>query len=240
VVKSAAAEFFSSDHHLYSEGEVEITLRVPKEGPPSRTPVSIKSSGRSTSTARRTGLQPTGPSTFTFQNGSGHPRRHLRPQHARVAHEQRRGGGLESPRPQRQAIKIETQSLSYHEDASQIWLNPWGRLTRENTVVEGNDVTVYLQDDEAGHKIIRKIETTHAHGTDDYPNRKLAYSADYLLVDFDDDGAVRKITHPPPRGWFPPPRLPKPRSRPTAWRWASNPRTSRAFFRMWPPPDTAW
>ena len=98
------------------------------------------------------------------------------------------------PGPNAKPIKIETQRLSYHEAASQIWLNPWGRLTRENTVVEGNDVTVYLQDDDAGHKIIRKIETTHAHGTDDYPNRKLAYSADYLLVDFDDDGAVRKIT----------------------------------------------
>ena len=38
VVKSAAAAFFSSDHHLYSEGEVEITLRVPKEGPPTPHP----------------------------------------------------------------------------------------------------------------------------------------------------------------------------------------------------------
>src|ERR1035437_6524750 len=98
------------------------------------------------------------------------------------------------PGPNAKPIKIETQRLSYHEAASQIWLNPWGRLTRDNTVVEGNDVTVYLQDDDAGHKIIRKIETTHAHGTDDCPNRKLTYSADYLLVDFDDDGAVRKIT----------------------------------------------
>jgi lipopolysaccharide export system protein LptA len=98
------------------------------------------------------------------------------------------------PGPNAKPIKIETQSLGYHEATSQIWLNPWGRLTRENTVVEGNDVTVYLQNDDAGHKVIRKIETTHAHGTDDYPNRKLVYSADNLLVDFDDDGAVRKIT----------------------------------------------
>jgi lipopolysaccharide export system protein LptA len=194
VVKSAAAAFFSTDHHLYSEGEVEITLRVPKEGPPSRTPVSIKSSGVNfdSETYRATTDRP---STFIFQNGNGHstgatydPNTHELQMTADVAVDWNPTG------PNAKPIKIETQRLSYHEAASQIWLNPWGRMTRENTVVEGNDVTVYLQDDDAGHKIIRKIETTHAHGTDDYPNRKLAYSADYLLVDFDDDGAVRKIT----------------------------------------------
>ena len=194
VVKSAAAEFFSADHHLYSEGEVEITLRVPKDGPPSRTLVSIKSSGVNfdSETYR---AETDRPSTFTFQNGDGRstgatydPNTHELQMHSDVEVD------WNPPGPNAKPIKIETQRLSYHEAASQIWLNPWGRLTRENTVVEGNDVTVYLQEDDAGHKIIRKIETTHAHGTDDYPNRKLKYSADYLLVDYDDDGAIRKIT----------------------------------------------
>ena len=194
VVKSAAAAFFSSDHHLYSEGEVEITLRVPKEGPPTRTLVSIKSSGVNfdSETYR---AETDRPSTFTFQNGDG---RSTGATYDPTTHELQMHNDVEvdwnPPGPNAKPIKIETQRLSYHEAASQIWLNPWGRLTRENTVVEGNDVTVYLQEDDAGHKIIRKIETTHAHGTDDYPNRKLAYSADYLLVDYDDDGAVRKIT----------------------------------------------
>ena len=194
VVKSAAASFFSSDHHLFSEGEVEITLRVPKEGPPTRTPVTIKSSGVNfdSETYRATTARP---STFIFQNGAG---RATGATYDPTTHELQMTRDVEvhwnPPGPNAKPIKIETQRLSYHEAASQIWLNPWGRLTRENTVVEGNDVTVYLQDDEAGHKIIRKIETTRAHGTDDYPNRKLAYSADSMLVDFDDDGAVRKIT----------------------------------------------
>ena len=194
VVKSAAASFFSSDHHLYSEGKVEITLRVPKEGPPSRTLVSIQSSGVNfdSETYR---AETTRPSTFIFQNGDG---RSTGATYDPTTHELHMNNDVEvdwnPPGPNAKPIKIETQRLSYHEAASQIWLNPWGRLTRENTVVEGHDVTVYLQDDDAGHKIIRKIETTHAHGTDDYPNRKLAYSADYLLVDYDDDGAVRKIT----------------------------------------------
>jgi lipopolysaccharide export system protein LptA len=194
VVKSPEAEFFSSDHHLYSEGQVEITLRVPKEGPPTRTPVSIQSSGVNfdSDTYRATTDRPT---TFIFQDGHGHS---TGATYDPTTHELNMNSNVEvdwnPPGPNAKPIRIETQRLSYHEAASQIWLNPWGRLTRENTVVEGNDVTVYLQGDEAGHKIIRKIETTHAHGTDDYPNRKLAYSADYLLVDFDDDGAIRKIT----------------------------------------------
>jgi lipopolysaccharide export system protein LptA len=190
VVKSAAAEFFSADHHLYSEGEVEITLRVPKEGPPKRTLVSIKSSGVNfdSDTFRATTDRP---STFLFQNGDGCS---TGATYDPTTHELNLNSDVEvhwnPPGPNAKPIKIETQHLSYHEAASQIWLNPWGRLTRESTVVEGNDVTVYLQEDDDG----RKIETTHAHGTDDYPNRKLAYSADYLLVDYDDDGAIRKIT----------------------------------------------
>ncbi len=102
VVKSAAAEFFSSDHHLYSEGEVEITLRVPKEGPPTRTPVSIKSSGVNfdSDTYRATTDRP---STFIFQNGNGHSTgATYDPTTHELHHEQRRGGGLESARPQRQ------------------------------------------------------------------------------------------------------------------------------------------
>jgi lipopolysaccharide export system protein LptA len=194
VVQSAAAAFFSNDHHLYSEGEVEITLRVPKVGPPKRTLVSIKSSGVNfdSDTYRATTDRP---STFLFQNGDG---RSTGAAYDPATHELNLNSDVEvhwnPPGPNAKPIKIETQHLSYHEAASQIWLNPWGRLTRENTVVEGNDVTVYLQEDDDGHKIIRKIETSHAHGTDDYPNRKLAYSADYLLVDYDDAGAIRKIT----------------------------------------------
>ena len=193
VVKSAAAAFFSSDHHLYSEGEVEITLRVPKHGLPSHTLVTIKSSGvRFDSETYR--AETDRPSSFIFQNGDGQS---MGAAYDPTTHELHMNSNVEvhwnPPGPNAKPMKIETQTLSYHEAASQIWLNPWGRLTRENTVVEGNDVTVYLRDDDAGHKMIRQIETTRAHGTDDYPNRKLAYSAAYLVVDFDDDGAARRI-----------------------------------------------
>ena len=39
-------------------------------------------------------------------------------------------------------MKIEAATLAYHETTSEIWLKPWGRMTRENMVVEGeNDVS---------------------------------------------------------------------------------------------------
>ena len=47
---------------------------------------------------------------------------------------------------------------------------------------------VRLQD-----KVIRNITAIQAHGSDDYPNRQLRYTAGELAVDFDDDGLARKI-----------------------------------------------
>ena len=41
--------------------------------------------------------------------------------------------------------------------------------------------------------MIHKHQAVNAHGTDDYPNRKLQYAADELGMDFDDDGLVQKI-----------------------------------------------
>ncbi len=194
LVKSSAASFFSSDHHLYAEGEVEITLGVPKEGRPTRTLVSIKSSGVSfdSETYR---AETDRASSFIFQNGDG---KSTGATYDPTTHELHMKSGVEvhwnPPGPNAKPMKIETESLRYHEAASEIWLNPRGKLTRENAVVEGDVVTVRLQDDGAGHKMIRQVETTNAHGSDDYPNRKLAYSADHLLVDFDENGEVQKMT----------------------------------------------
>ena len=188
VVKSPAAAFFSADHHLYSEGEVEITLRVPKEGPPSRTPVSIKSSGVNfdSETYRATTDRP---STFIFQNGDGHS---TGATYDPNTHELQMTNDVEvhwnPPGPNAKPMKIEASTLAYHETSSEIWLKPWGRMTRESMIVEGEQVVVKLQD-----KVIRKITAVRAHGSDEYPNRKLRYAADELAMSFDDDGLAQKI-----------------------------------------------
>ena len=86
-------------------------------------------------------------------------------------------------------MKIEAGQVVYRENLEGIWLTPWARLTRENTVVEGGDTTIALQD-----RSIHHVETQNAHGTDAYPNRKLQYGADHLTVDYGDTGEVEKIT----------------------------------------------
>jgi len=188
LVKSAAASFYANDQSLYSEGAVEITLKVPLEGQPAHTLVSIKSSGVKFDTV--SGRAETDrASTFVFEHGDGSSTgaiydpttRELLLRNNAELHWKPVG-------PNAKPVKIEAASLAYHEATAEVWLKPWGRLTRESTIVEGNDVVVHLQDD-----VIRKVETTHAHGTDDYPNRKLAYSAGYLVVDYDEEGQVQSV-----------------------------------------------
>jgi len=197
LVKSAAAQYFKSDRHLYSEGDVEITLNLPvappAAGEPRRTPISIKSSGVTYDTDGR--AQTDRPSSFAFEHGDGtatgasyDPTTHQLFMKNDVKVDWKPIG------PHAKLMKIEGGSLEYREGESEILLQPWGRLTRENTVVEGENVLIHLQDDGEGHKEIRKIEAVKAHGTDTYPNRKLLYSADQLTVDFDDDGKASKIT----------------------------------------------
>ena len=188
LVKSAAASFSADDHHLYSEGKVEITIGVPVEGQPERQLVSIESSGVTFDTVSNQ-ADTDRPSAFTFQNGTGKsngafydPATHelLLKRDAEI--------NWQPVGPNAKPMKIEAATLSYHEATSEIWLKPWGRMTRENTIIEGNDAVLHLD-----NRKIRRVETTHAHGTDDYPNRKLQYAADELYVDFDDNGKAQKI-----------------------------------------------
>lgn len=188
LVKSAAASFSADDHHMYSDGEVEITIGVPVEGEPERQLVSIKSSGVTFNTDSNQ-ADTERAASFTFQDGTGKsngafydPATHeLFLKHDAEINWQPVG-------PNAKPMKIEAATLTYHEATSEIWLKPWGRMTRENTIVEGNDAVLHLD-----NRKIRRVETTHAHGTDDYPNRKLRYAADELFVDFDDNGKVQKI-----------------------------------------------
>jgi lipopolysaccharide export system protein LptA len=194
LVKSAAASFFTNDERLYSEGAVEMTLKVPLEGQPRHKLVSIKSSGVTFDTA--TGKAQTDrPSSFIFENGDGKatgafydPNTHQLLMKSDVEVDWKPIG------PHAKLMKIEAGSLEYRESENQILLTPWGRMTRENTVVEGENPVIHLQDDGHGNKILSSIQTTKAHGTDNYPNRKLQYGADQLWMAFDEDGQVSRIT----------------------------------------------
>ena len=194
LVQSAAAAFFKAEHRLRSDGEVQITLNIPEEGQPKHAPVSIKSSGVDLDTESGR-VETEQPSSFVFENGNGSSTGAF---YDPLSHQllMKRDARLEwkTKGPHSKPMLVEGGSLEYHEDTSEVWLKPWGRLTRDNTVVEGENAVVHLEDDGAGSKFIRKIETTKAHGSDVYPHRKLQYSADELWTDFDDSGQVQKIT----------------------------------------------
>ena len=193
LVKSAAGSWFKSENRLFAEGVVDITLKIPMEGQPAHTPVRINTSAANfdtTSYAAETDK----PTAFLFEHGDGasegvayNPNTHqLVLKHKAVLH-------WKSAKPNAKAMTIEADTLEYDEGAMQVRLKPWGRLIREGTVLEGENPVINLQEDADGHKVIRHVDTTHAHGTDERPNRKVTYSADVLSIDFDDDGVIQKI-----------------------------------------------
>ena len=189
LVKSANAEFSERDSRLYSEGDVEITLELPVEGPPERTPVTIRTSGVSFEV--KTGKATTDRATsFTFQNGWG---KAVGAQYDPVTKELllRSQVALESKRPGSHSVpmKVEAGEVVYKESGSVVRLNQWSRLTRKNTVVNAGPAIVTLNDD-----IVRQVDAVKAQGTDEYPNRKLEYGADELRVHYSEDGEVERVS----------------------------------------------
>jgi len=188
LIKSAAAEFYRSEHRLYSDGEVEITLAVPFQGKPRHQLVTIHSSGVGFNS--ETGhAQTDRPSTFTFENGAG---KATGADYDPESHELRMKQDVEihykPATPNGKPMIIEAGSLLYREAGATIDLSPWGRLTRDRMVVEGDNPEIQLQNHEIHH-----VHTAHAHGVNDDPGRKLQYAADDLSMEFNDHGEIQKI-----------------------------------------------
>ena len=118
LIKSSAATFFSAENHLYSEGEVEITLAVPSEGQAPSNLVSIRSTGVDFDT--NTGhVETDRPSTFVFRNGDG---KSLGASYDPDMHTLYMKKDVEvhwrPPGEHAQPMKIEAETLTYHESAS--------------------------------------------------------------------------------------------------------------------------
>jgi lipopolysaccharide export system protein LptA len=188
LVHSAHAEYHQSQKRLYSDGAVDITLAVPNEGQPKHTLVSIHSSGVTFDSG--TGKATTDrPATFKFENGDGKAvGASYDPSTRELFLNSQAELHWNPPGPHAKPMKIEAGQVIYRENLSGIWLIPWARLTRDNTIVEGGETVIALQD-----RAIHHVETHNAHGTDAYPNRKLQYGADRLTVDYGDSGHVEKI-----------------------------------------------
>jgi lipopolysaccharide export system protein LptA len=187
-VRCARAGFDTAAGTLYSEGEVEITMAVPAEGPPREKLLVIKSSGVTfdSKTGRATTDQP---ASFTFDRGGGQavgatydPTTQELRLHSQVDLRWRGEG------PQGKLMKLEAGELTYREEESKVYLSPWSRLTRESLTLEGGDAIVTLE-----NGAIRTVEAQAAHGSDAYPSREIQYQAGHLTMKFRPEGEVEKI-----------------------------------------------
>jgi lipopolysaccharide export system protein LptA len=188
LVDAANAQFFKSEHRLYSSGDVLITLNLPMSGTAQRAPVVVHSSAVTFNTDSYH-AETDSPSTFTFQNGSG---KATGASYDPGAHELRMKQDVEihyqAQTPGSRPMTIQAGGLVFHENTQTINLDPWGKLTREGTVVEGNNPQIRLLNHE-----VHTVYAAQARGTEDNDNRKIEYSANDLFMDCNDRGQVEHI-----------------------------------------------
>jgi lipopolysaccharide export system protein LptA len=188
-VKSARAEFDVAQGSLYSEGEVEITMGLPAQGPAQGRLVLVRSSG--VTFESRTGRASTERlAAFSFDQGQGQAvgasyDPGTRELHMKSQVELNWRGRDPASKP----MKLEAGELIYRERDALVSLSPWARLTRENTLLEAAGALVFLADG-----AIQKVESRQARGTDRYPDRQLEYAAEHLTMHFSPRGEVEKIT----------------------------------------------
>ena len=189
IVTSEAASFFRSEHRLYSDGNVEIRLNVPLEGQPKRQPVVIHSS-RVTLNVDTYRAETDAPSWFTFANGDGNAQGAY---YDPTARELRMRSNVQihytPARPGATPMTIEGGGLVYREINSEVRLEPWGKLTRDTTTVEGENPVIHLHNHE-----LQDVFAWKAHGSRQDLERNLAYSADELWMGFNEKGQVEKIS----------------------------------------------
>jgi lipopolysaccharide export system protein LptA len=188
-VKCAKAEFDMSQGVLYSDGEVEITMGVKVDEPPSGRLIVIKSSG--VHVESKTGKAYTDrPATFQFDRGEGSavgadydPNTRELIMHSQVDLTWR------GTNPQATPMKVASGHVTYKERESKVYLSPWSKLTRDTMLLNAGPAVVTLVDG-----TIKLVETENAAGRDQRPGRNLDYAAKQLRLDFDDNNQIQKIT----------------------------------------------
>jgi lipopolysaccharide export system protein LptA len=198
LVESAAAKLSETDRRLFSEGAVKITLNLPAQGQPEHKPVVVESSGVlfDVDSGRAETDKPT---HFVFERGEGRSVGAVYdPTNRQLELKSAVEINWKSAAPNAKPMKIEAGNLVYREATAEVFLTPWGRMTREGTSMEGQNVVVKLQIDGSGPTArhnVKQVKADHAHGTEDdtQRKRKLNYAADLLVVDYNGAGQVQNI-----------------------------------------------
>jgi len=188
VVKTGRATFDTAAGTMFADGQVEITMGLPKEGPPTGRLIGIHSSRMSydSKTMRVTTEERT---TFQTDQGDGEAVGADYDPATRELHLHRdvklRWRGRSKPVRE---MEVEAGELVYKELLSQVLLFPWARLKRDTMTLEGNDSVVFLKDG-----LIDRVETRNARGSDRQPGKDMEYGAAFLKMEFTPKGEVRKI-----------------------------------------------
>ncbi|HUA84570.1 MAG TPA: LptA/OstA family protein [Bryobacteraceae bacterium] len=192
-VLCANASFNESAKQLYSDGDVQITMDVPVDGPPHGRIVGIKSSG------------------ITFQSETGRATTDRRAWFEFGADGKKEGGGTAvgveyDPQTRELHLKsevsldwlgrtegfvpmhIESGEAWYKERESKVWLMPWSRLTRDTLHMEGGNAMITLDQGD-----VREAYVVNGHGERDEPDRKIEFQSDRMWLHFADGMIVDHI-----------------------------------------------
>ncbi len=174
---------------LYADGEVNITMAVPEEGPQHGRIVKIQTSGVKFDT--QSGKASTDRQVrFEFDQGGGSSMGAEYDPQSRELHMKSqivldwRGKKTDSI-----PMHIESGEAFYREKDSKIILIPWSKLTRDTLHLEGKMSVVTLDDGE-----VRLAEIEEGRGSKDDEDRKVEFGSDQLTLNFADGMQVTKIT----------------------------------------------
>jgi lipopolysaccharide export system protein LptA len=190
-VTSAKAEADLDAGMLYSDGEVEITMKVPLDQPAPAPGKLMKIRTSGVHVEIKTGKAYTDRlATFKFDRGEGQAvGANYDPSTGELALRSQVEMFWRGTDPKSIPMKIEAGHVDYSEKESKVVLTPWSRLTRDTMTTNAGPATVTID-----HGQIKRVETVQAHGTDQRPQRNLEYAANFLNIDFNDDNQIQKMT----------------------------------------------
>jgi lipopolysaccharide export system protein LptA len=188
LIRSEKAQFDTAANTLYSDGEVDITMGVPADQPPTGRLLRIHGSGMrfASDTGKATTDRPV---TFSFDRGNGSaigaeydPAIRELQLHSKVVLDWR------GKTPDAKPMHVEADQAIYTERDSKVALFPVSKFTRDTLHMEGGRSDVQLD-----KGAIRSAKVLMAHGVHDDPGRKVEYAADELDLNFDDGMVIRTI-----------------------------------------------
>ena len=187
-VKSAKADFDIPGGHLFSDGEVEMTMGVPSDASKSGRLVRIKTSGVRFDS--KTGTASTDRAAeFKFDRGEG---KSVGARYDPATRELHMNSDVSltwfGEKPEDKRMEVQAGSLIYKEAESKVLLMPWTKFKRETLSVESGNSVVTIVDGSIQH-----IETFQARGADSQPNRKVEFAAEELRMQFNPKGAMQSL-----------------------------------------------